>query len=275
MHYLFLLIIFIPALLSAQVNVNFKAEERESCDTLTVTFQNLSNGSGISYYTWDYGDGSPIDTAESPTHTYIISGEFDVQCKAFTYAGEEFERTKQEYIKIHVSPEADFNVYDTIYYTSFSVKFESNPNLDSLYHNYYWDFGDGSENDTAGAVIHTFPGESNYIVKMIVEDKNLCRDSIEKSVEIKDLFEVPNIFTPNGDGYNDVFHIQTNGTITYSLTILNRNGSTMYSQIAKNLYWDGRTSFGIEAATGVYFYIIKAEEEGMSFEKKGSFHLMK
>lgn len=69
---------------------------------------------------------------------------------------------------------------------------------------------------------------------------------------------VPNVFTPNGDGVNDMFLVETEGIETISCEIFNRWGIKVAE--IKNLGdgWDGRTISGMEASEGVYYYVIKA-----------------
>lgn len=70
----------------------------------------------------------------------------------------------------------------------------------------------------------------------------------------------PNVFTPNGDGFNDLFFFETTYTVKFELTITNRWGNVMYDKTLDltlpiaNQGWDGKTPNGSEAGTGTYFY---------------------
>jgi len=65
---------------------------------------------------------------------------------------------------------------------------------------------------------------------------------------------LPNAFTPNGDGLNDVFRpIGVTGMANFSLTIFDANGSRIYSITDPfAVGWDGRYSSGIPAPEGNY-----------------------
>jgi len=63
----------------AGVNAVASASTNTICDSMTVWFQNTSNG--VQYY-WDFGDGSPIDTSMSPGHMYPDTGMFVVMLVA-------------------------------------------------------------------------------------------------------------------------------------------------------------------------------------------------
>lgn len=84
---------------------------------------------------------------------------------------------------------------------------------------------------------------------------------------------IPNIFTPNGDGQNDLFIVSGNFTELKG-TIVNRWGNTVYIWNGTNNSWDGRTKSGSEASEGTYFYIFEAlDAEGISTNYQGSFIL--
>lgn len=62
---------------TAGVNAVASAAPNDTlCENQSITFTNTSNG--FQYY-WDFGDGSPIDTNASPTHTYTTPGNYNVQ----------------------------------------------------------------------------------------------------------------------------------------------------------------------------------------------------
>ncbi|MGJ8660668.1 MAG: choice-of-anchor L domain-containing protein [Bacteroidota bacterium] len=78
------------------------------------------------------------------------------------------------------------------------------------------------------------------------------------------IVEDPNVFTPNGDGYNDLFFFKTSFTTEFRLTISNRWGNVMYDKTldltatAAPQGWDGKSPNGNEAKSGTYFYQYEA-----------------
>lgn len=86
---------------------------------------------------------------------------------------------------------------------------------------------------------------------------------------------IPNAFTPNGDGLNDVFAIGTFGTTDVSCTIYARNGQRIaVSQNPANI-WDG-TLRGEALPAGDYFYVISAlNAKGEMIEKSGKLTLVR
>ena len=62
----------------------------------------------------------------------------------------------------------------------------------------------------------------------------------------------PNVFTPNGDGANDLFQLDVTNAIRVEFVILNRWGSVMYETSGLSPVWDGM-GFGQPAEDGTYF----------------------
>lgn len=89
--------------------------------------------------------------------------------------------------------------------------------------------------------------------------------------EVETYVEVPNIFTPNGDGINDVFTINSSNIESLNAVIVNRWGQTVFEWKGVNGKWDGHTKSSQEASEGTYYYIITGKDNtGEVFEYKGS-----
>lgn len=71
---------------------------------------------------------------------------------------------------------------------------------------------------------------------------------------------IPNVFSPNSDGINDVFRFNVEDSILKT-TIYNRWGLKVFDTDKVNYYWDGRTTAGELCADGTYYYIINAERK--------------
>ncbi|WP_298610034.1 gliding motility-associated C-terminal domain-containing protein [uncultured Spirosoma sp.] len=69
-------------------------------------------------------------------------------------------------------------------------------------------------------------------------------------------FLLPNVFTPNGDGKNDVFQPLKCPRFVEQVTfvVYNRWGAKVYESVGSSLSWDGRSSDGVELPTGLYYY---------------------
>jgi gliding motility-associated-like protein len=84
-------------------------------------------------------------------------------------------------------------------------------------------------------------------------------------IEIENENDRPNIFTPNGDGQNDVFLLQNLREGEEAL-VYNRWGIKVAEISNRNNSWDGRSAAGENCVNGVYYYIIHREEEKKSLK---------
>ncbi|MBU2019319.1 MAG: gliding motility-associated C-terminal domain-containing protein [Bacteroidetes bacterium] len=75
------------------------------------------------------------------------------------------------------------------------------------------------------------------------------------------LIDLPNVFTPNGDGINDLFHVEVEGILDFSLVVLNDKGITVWKSADSKEKWDGRTMSGEPAQKGDYIYMITGMDE--------------
>jgi gliding motility-associated-like protein len=115
---------------------------------------------------------------------------------------------------------------------------------------------------------HTYyiPGE--YSVKLTIESLLGCVDSFRLDPKIfvePSKIDIPNVFTPNGDGLNDFFLVDTKSIRQISIEVFSRSGMKVYSFFSegKSLKdyrgWDGNfNNTSVKVTPGVYFYIIKA-----------------
>jgi gliding motility-associated-like protein len=103
-------------------------------------------------------------------------------------------------------------------------------------------------------------------------------DSAWLQVQVIPTLEIPNVFSPNNDGINDIFRLIKNPFKSYEVIILNRWGNELAkTEVTDDDYlWDGRLGNNQIALEGVYFYAIKGFQiDGVYREEQGFFHLIK
>lgn len=141
-----------------------------------------------------------------------------------------------------------------------------------------WIFRDGST-DRSQSTSHTFTNSGTYMVVLEIRDQNgnVSKDSLEINVSGKAHLNVPNTFTPNGDGINDAFMIESEYVQNMSCEIFDRSNNLVHSWNQLYGHWDGRDMNGNNVPPGVYFYVIKAvDTDGKKLDlKKGTVTLFR
>ena len=141
---------------------------------------------------------------------------------------------------------------------------------------YNWIFNNGQTTDTItnnlNNLLQNIQGPNSLDVVLIVSNGDAtCNDTAKILIEIKSSLVIPNIFSPNGDGINDVFLIKNKGYKELQLSVFNRWGNKYYETTKPEEGWNGD-----KAAEGTYFYVItgKGNDEKV-FEAKGYFMLVR
>ncbi len=120
----------------------------------------------------------------------------------------------------------------------------------------------------------------NYrIILEVTTVENDCQDTISKTVAIQypNIIYFPNVFTPNGDGVNDVFRpFRTEGINQYLIIIYDRWGMEQFRSEDTNKHWDGTVNGRGEAQAGTYFWYAKYKSiAGVETVRTGSVSLIR
>ena len=205
-----------------------------------TTWFSLSNYAFIDSLRWDFIDEEGIpgrfDTSLKPYHIFSTVDTFRINL-AIYYQGREHKYESQ--VTIYPNPEPDlgedFSLYNQSYMNISPGSFES----------YLW-------NDDSKKSSITVYEEGEYNVE--VENIHGCKSSDTIYITIKD-FLIPNAFSPNSDGLNDVFIPFTpeKGFSSYQFSIYNRVGAQIYK--TNDIYegWDG-TFKGEKCPSGSYIW---------------------
>ncbi|MES2618331.1 MAG: gliding motility-associated C-terminal domain-containing protein [Bacteroidota bacterium] len=137
----------------------------------------------------------------------------------------------------------------------------------------YWDFGDGTvlPYDPTTNPTHLYDGlKENYKVKLEITNDGNCKDSFSVNICVIDTVTIvmPTAFTPNNDGMNDVFKIESTSLAKATMTIYNRWGEKVFFSDDPSIGWDG-TYQGKICPTDYYVYYIsyKGKKTAMRYSK--------
>ncbi|MEW6470418.1 MAG: PKD domain-containing protein [Bacteroidota bacterium] len=155
-----------------------------ACGGGTFTFTNSTTGA-VSY-TWNFGDGSPLDNQQSPTHTYTSPGTYTVTLIAS--GGGACADTVQQVVTINSNVTAQFQSTTVCLNnpTVFTDLSQGGPG------NWNWNFGEPSSGPNNVSTLqnpsHTYSSPGTYTVTLIVSDpNNNCWDTTQVQVVVNPL----------------------------------------------------------------------------------------
>lgn len=120
---------------------------------------------------------------------------------------------------------------------------------------YYWTPATFLDDPTSRNPIASPPSDITYTLHAVPENGcTIITDEI--FVRVFQKIIIPNSFSPNGDGINDIWNIEALETYPESdLRVYNRNGQLVYQSNGYQKPWDGRLN-GNSLSFGTYYYII-------------------
>jgi gliding motility-associated-like protein len=206
-------------------------------------------------YAWNVGDG--ILTGNTPSinviwtipGTKLVSLEVATQSPCIPELFMDTIQVHQAQANIIVS-DADtfFCIYDQIKLQTPNINGYSYMWSPSLYFN--------STSYIAEGVV-----KEPVTVKVYVKDQWGCEAEDSKYLDVQPCCNayLPNSFTPNGDGLNDVFRIIGEGNYhILDFYVANRWGNIIFRTIDQNVGWDGKIQ-GVEQSIDTYYYFLKYE----------------
>jgi len=248
--------------------VNFVADTLNGCWPLCVKFTDKSTTTTgtITSWAWTFGDGG-TSVAQDTTYCYNNPGVYTVSLSVKGSDGCSASETIPNYITVYSHPVANFTyapqpaniMQPTIYFTDQSTDAYGIAN-------WFWQFGDGS--DSSGLIKdpqHTYADTGWYCVNLQVTNLHGCTADTEKCLYIEPFFAiyVPNAFTPNGDGLNELFTAKAVGIKKYEMWIFDRWGMQLYHCTDINNGWNGKVQNGASGAMcqeDTYVWLIVVED---------------
>jgi gliding motility-associated-like protein len=131
---------------------------------------------------------------------------------------------------------------------------------------WHWEFGTGATSTSSNPQAYLPYGEATEVV-LVITDAGGCTDTARTTFTMDsyaDLahVDVPNVFTPNGDGQNDNFTLMTQAFLgpCTDMEVMNRWGERVFVSQGNNITWDGRNFAGEACSPGTYFYVIQVKD---------------
>ena len=130
---------------------------------------------------------------------------------------------------------------------------------------YYWEPSDGLSCDNCPATEVEVYWDTRYIVTL---DNNGCQttDTVWVYVNSEHILYIPNAFSPNGDGNNDVFYVYAEGVKRTVWSVFDRWGEIVFTSADINTGWDG-TMKGKKLQPGVFVINVYIEFLDLTSER--------
>lgn len=225
---------------------------------LIVNFSSGQNPPPDAY--WDFGDGSGSSVNLNPSYTYSSVGNYQVMYVAIdsstcniadtAYFNVALAQAETFSAELSFTPPPPCGSDSALVYAVFTGS-----GADSI----VWDMGNG-DIFNSDSIYYFFTEPGVYEISMTAYD-NLCNhvetisDTVRFAGKEVSSAAVPNIFTPNGDGENDLFIISgIDASADFHMVIYNRWGRKIFETEENGDFWDGQLWSGIDAADGVYYF---------------------
>ena len=227
------------------------------CPGMDVQFTDTSiPDTTLVSWLWDFGDGT-TSIVQNPRHKYISPGTYSVSLSVTNVIGCVRTETKPNIISVHIPPQADFALADSLSCAPFSIELtDQSRTVSAPIVKWYWDFGNG-DTSVLQEPDYTYEDPGTYQISLTVEDALGCShefsrqltatnrpdarfrvsDSVgcapPKSIQFTDVsvgnYPITSWIWDFGDGttstaYNPIHTYANDGVYTVSLIIFDDNG---------------------------------------------------
>jgi gliding motility-associated-like protein len=185
----------------------------------SATFTNTSinpPGGTIGSWSWNFGDGSPLNTTVlNPHHLYSSSGTYQVTLITHTSIVGCADTLKKTVV-VFPMPVANFNAID-VCLNQATTFHDTSTVVNDTVNNWSWNFGDGSALNTTQNPSHTYANAGTYSVKLIITTTKGCKDTVTKNVRVHalphSLFSAANVCKGDSVLFHNLSSIPSTDTI--------------------------------------------------------------
>jgi len=222
---------------------------------------NIEGGSNGLLYNWEHG-------SNQRNLTNLPVGNYNV-----TVTDTLLHTCAIAYTEIQQPPELQIFVIDTIMSVNSASNGEIEVSVTGGAGDYTLEWSNGS---SSKRLINLQQGSYG----LTVTDANQCETKIAVTIVNYDCLvnsNIPNVFTPNNDGLNDYFKIDSERYTQFNAQIINRWGMKVYEWYDTEDWWDGTyMKTGKAVSPGIYYYVVTIQcYNNDIFEAKGFLHLVR
>ncbi|MBR9861484.1 gliding motility-associated C-terminal domain-containing protein, partial [bacterium] len=219
-------------------------------DSQWVSNRSQTFAEPITSAVFNMDNGETVSNLDSFKYAYQNAGIYQVELTITTLPGCTYSTTRN--VEIYALPNAAFvlSPENADIFNSEVTVIDESGNADSV----VYFLSDGTSYSTRDFK-HAFQDSGTFYINQYVSNVYGCLDSAQRELYITFLYKlfIPNSFSPNDDGINDVFQPKGMGMKSYTMQIYNRWGQMVFESDQPNEAWDGK-----DAMMGYYVYQIKA-----------------
>ncbi len=225
----------------------------KNCVPFCANFSVTSTNSNLQATTWINTNGGTV-TGNVLSRCFTTAGDYNFKASYTDNNG--CTNTSSFVATAYPLPVADFNftpekpieAIDEVYFTDATT-------IGGPATQWTWWFMNNSTIRLQQNPTFLFENPGTYPVALVVKNKWGCADTVVKNITINEDFAIylPNTFTPNDDGINDVFAPKGLGVVKYTMTIYDRWGEKLFTTNDFTKGWDG-TYKGVNCKNDVYVY---------------------
>ncbi len=241
----------------------------DACINTPVQFTATDNSGNVTGWEWTFGDGG-ISNAKDTLYAYATGGTYPVQLTATASNG----------CKSDLPPE-NINIYSTLAFAGNDTITASGQPLQLQATggvNYEWSPASGLNNPNIANPIAVLTGTQTYAYTVRAYTPLGCESFDTINIQVYQAPEIylPNAFTPNGDGLNDLYKGKPVGIRDFKyLEIFNRFGQQVFYTTDFLNGWDG-TYKGKQQGNGVYVVIARGiDYRGLVVDRQGTVMLIR
>ena len=238
--------------------ITLSATDTVLCGGHDVTFTAAYARSGLQLLAWTFSDGTAVYNTSTVVHPFATGGSYTVSVRANYRACPDTENVRK--IQVYSYPEIYLGPDTTICPGSVGIQLADRTNENNKRARWQWNTG-----ETTSSIMVVQPG--TYVAEVKIYG---CPTS-DTVVVLNDCYmNIPNVFSPNGDGTNDYFFprgLLTRGLTSFRMDIFNRWGQQIFStNSTEGKGWDGKFN-NVPQPEGVFVYRIEATFKDGQIEK--------
>lgn len=216
----------------------FSSNLNKGCSPLCVEFYNTT-ANALKVY-WNHGDDANDQIGDSTTNCYLNSGYYNLLLTVLDQHSCTAASWFNKAIEVYPQPIVDFITDPPVITrsTASSVILKSITN-DAQAFRWYMD---GVEIGRESQIVVNLPDTLCYDIRLVAKSNQSCVDSVSRSICVVEDFNffMPNVFTPNADGLNDLLSPGGTGwkVGTYKFEIYNQWGKRIFKTEDPQQGWD-------------------------------------